>query len=153
MEPLLTLKPSRRNYLLFLAGFVFTLITMTSLVSIFLFGDVLRGISVTSGSTIGLLLGGLLLWVYDEIKMFERWTVTLTENALILPKLSPTRKVYLLAGLDRSRTTVYNSEKNLRNRIRYTFWLVNGETFMIGKLFYGRSKINTLLEKIGLPEV
>jgi hypothetical protein len=62
------------------------------------------------------------------------------------------KKIYLLNGLDKQRTIAYNSENNLRNRIRYTFWLITGEKVMIGKSFYGSAQVYALLEKIGLPK-
>jgi len=151
MEPLLTLKPPRRNYLLSHSVFVLCIITLTSFVSIFLYRDDLRGFPGTIGSNIGFMLGGLLLWAVDERKKFERFAITLTENALIMPKGYSDRSIYLLNGLDKQRTIAYNSENNLRNRIRYTFWLATGEKVMIEKLFYGTTQVNTLLEKMDLP--
>ena len=152
MQPLLTLKPSRCNYLLSQTVFVLFIMTLTSLVSIFIDRDTLRGFSGMTGSISGFLLGGLLLWAYDERKRFERLTVTLTENALIIPGAWFKKNVYLLNGLDKQRTITYNSENNLRNRVRYTFWLVTGERVMIGKSFYGTVQVNALLEKMGLPK-
>lgn len=152
MQSLLTLKPPRRNYLLSHTVFVLIIMILTSLVSIFVYRDDLRGFSGTIANSIGFILGGLLLWAYDERKKFERLTVTLTENALIMPETWFKKKIYLLNGLDKQRTIAYNSENNLRNRIRYTFWLITGEKVMIGKSFYGTAQVNTLLEKIGLPK-
>ncbi|MBI5295813.1 MAG: hypothetical protein HY869_10080 [Chloroflexi bacterium] len=152
MQPLLTLKPSRRNYLLSQTVFVLFIMALTSLVSIFIDRDALRGFSGMTGSISGFLLGGLLLWAYDERKMFERFTVTLTENALIMPGAWFKKNVYLLNGLDKQRTITYNSENNLRNRVRYTFWLVMGERVVIGKSFYGIAQVNALLEKMDLPK-
>ena len=153
MQPLLTITPPRLNYLRSHVVFVLILMILTSLVSIFLYRDYLRGFSGTAGIISGFLLGGLLLWAYDEAKMFERWSIILTENALIVPQGWLKKKIYLLNGLDKPRTIAYNSENNLSNRNRYTFWLVSGESIVIGKSFYGKPKINSLLEKVGLPKI
>jgi len=152
MQPLLNIKPSRRNYLLSLTVFVLMLMTLTSLVGIFLYRDYLHGFPLTEGTVTGLLLGGLLLWVYDDRTRFERLTITLTENTIIVPGAFK-EKTYLLAGLDKHRTLTYNSENNLRNRILYTFWLVDGDSMTITKTLYGRTQMNALLEKIGLPKI
>jgi len=150
MQPLLTLKPPRCNYLLSHAVFVLIIMTLTSIVNIFVYRDYLREFSGTIASSIGFILGGLLLWAFDERNKFERFAVILTDNALIMPKGASNRRIYLLNGLDKQRTIAYNSENNLRNRIRYTFWLVTGEKIMIGKSFYGTAQVIALLEKIGI---
>ena len=151
MQALLTIKPSRGNYLLFTTLFVLTIATLSSLVSIFVFRDNLDGFPGTRGIYTGALIGILLMWLYDERTRFERLAVTVTENSIIVPAAWFQRKTIGLSVLDKQRTLVYNSDENLRNRFQYTFWLINGEIVVIGKSFYGKSQVNTLLEKVGLP--
>jgi len=121
-------------------------------VSIFLYRDDLQGFSAMTGAITGFLLGGFIIWKYDEIMKFERWSIILTENAILVPEARFKKKTFLLAGLDKQRTLAYNSESKLRNRIRYTIWSINGESIVIGKSFYGRSQVYTLLEEIGLSK-
>jgi hypothetical protein len=152
MQPLLKIKPPRLSYLLSLTVFALGIGALTSLVSIVLYRDDLHDFSASRGVITGLLLGVMLMWIYDEIKKFERWSVELTENSIIVPEVWFKRKAFLLSELDKHRTQAYNSEKNLRNRTRYTFWAINGTFIVIGKSFYGKSQINSLLEKIGLEK-
>ena len=130
-----------------------TIVILTLLVGIVLFNDNSTGRAANKGTAVGFLLGGILIWVYDEIMKFERWSVILTEHAIMVPASWFQKKEFLLAELDKQRTLVYNSENNLRNRFRYTFWSTNGDCVVIGKSFYGKSQVNALLEKLGLPKI
>jgi hypothetical protein len=151
MQDLLTIKPPRRNYLFSMTLFVLTIATLSSLVSIFVFRDDLHRFSGTKGVFTSSLIGILLLWFYDEKTQFDRSALVLTENSITVPAPWFRRRIIGLSVLDKQRTLIYNSENNLRNRIQYTFWLINGESIALGKSFYGKSQVNTLLEKIGLP--
>jgi hypothetical protein len=152
MQPLLKLKPPRFNYFVLFGIFVVAIGLLSSAVSILFNRSNLLGFSVATGMITGTLLGLIIMWVYDEIKKYERWSIVLTEDSIIVPDTGFKRKSFFLSELDRPRTLAYNSERNLRNRIRYTFWSTNGASVALGILFYGRSQVNTLLEKIGLSE-
>jgi hypothetical protein len=115
------------------------------------FRDNQQGFTATRGVFTGAVLGILVLWIYDERTNFERLTVTLTENSITVPATWFQRRVVSLSILDKARTRAYNSDNNIRNRFQYTFWLINGESIVIGKAFYGKSQVNTLLEKVDLP--
>ena len=152
MQPLLHLKPSRLNYLMSLTVFALSIGILTSLVSIIVYKDYLRGFSVTGGIFSGFGLGVLLMWGYDEIKKYERWSVVLTENSIIVPEAWSKKKTFLLSELDKQRTLAYTFEKNFRNRTRYTLWSINGDSIVLGKSFYGSSQIDALLERIDLSK-
>lgn len=145
---LLKIKHPRLNYLLYLITFAAFLATLFSLSSIVMFRD----FHVSGGYFTGALTGVLLMWIYDEINKFERWSVELSANSIIVPQSWFKRKIFLLSELDKHRTQAYNFENSLRNRTRYTFWSINGTYIVIGKQFYGKSQINSLLEKIGLQK-
>src|SRR5687768_1408672 len=135
MQPLLAIKPSRRSYFIYTTLFVLTIATLSSLVSIFVFRDDLREFAATKGMFTGSLIAILLPWIYHEITQFERLAVVLTENSITVPAAWLQRRTVGLSVLDKQRTLVYNSESKLRNRIQYTFWLINGESIVIGKSF------------------
>ena len=150
MQYPIEIKPPRPNYLLSHLGFMLIAFLLTSVVSIGLFRDHLNGFVAIRGAAIGFLLGGLLLWGYDEITKFKRFTVIVTESHIEIPFLRHGKIILSQDRVDKPRTLAYNSGQNLVNRIRYTLWFSNGDRTSLSKLFFSPSQINSILEGLGL---
>ncbi len=148
MQNRLEIKPRRLNHLLQTLAFALILGALTSFVSIVVFRDNLKGFSASLGEITGFLFGALLLWAYDDLTKYKRLVIRLTDKAVVFPGAWFTTSSLPLAELDTTRTLIYNSENNFRNRSRYTFWSKDGNPFAIGKYLYGQVQVNTLLKEI-----
>ena len=152
MQTLLKLKPPKLHYLIFNALVGLAVVLLSSVIEVIVIEDVLSVLRMSVGGIIGFLLAVLLIWIYDKKTGFERWSVVLTRDSIAVPEVWFQKKTMLLSHVDEQRTLVYNSENNLRNQIGYTIWSIDGDFIVIRKLLYGRSQVNALLEKIGLPK-
>jgi hypothetical protein len=141
------LKPAKRNYLLNLFGFFFILSTLSSLFSIIVLKQTYP---LYIGPIIGYLLGGLLLWAYDEKTKYKNWAIVINENNVEIPIPYQGSKIRILSPeiLDKARTLSHNSKHDLNTKLGYTFWLINGESTSIPKRLYSSSQIKLVLEKL-----
>ena len=156
MEYPIIVKPQKRNYLLFHIGFVWV-VSILTFFGFIVFSAVYSPSSRPNiGPTIGYWLGGLLLWVYDEITGYKRFAIIISKNSVQIPapitRSGP--KVFVLSPdiIDKARTRSHNSKPGLNNKLGYTFWVVNGESITIAKLWYSSSQIKLVLDELELTQ-
>ena len=157
MQYPMVFKPLRRNYLLYLAGlsliFVVGVILLRALVGFILLKAPLGSGLIWGGVgyLVASLVGFLLCWFYDERTKFKRFSIVLTETniSVLIGWLGWDTRTLPLTAIDRDRTLLHNSKRNLSNLVYYTFWSISGYSISINKLMLGSSQTKELLERTG----
>jgi hypothetical protein len=144
----LELRPPRFNYLLNLLAFSLLVLVFTASFSIAVFRDDMRGFTLTRAAIIGFVLGGFLLWAYDEFTGYKRFALIIGRGQIKVP-FTEGGKMIAADQLDRARTLSYNASAHPLNQLRYTIWLISGERVTINKLLYGQSQLGAVLEELG----
>ena len=144
MQYPILIKPQRHKYLL---GCV-SCATMGSIGMLLSASLIYKDVSLAYGGIIGLWLAFLIFGSYDAFTKFRRHTLIVTEDCVQIPTRNGMR--FLSPQfLDKARTLAYMPKKNLDNWQSYSFWLVNGEKYQIGKLLYTAADLKIVLEKLG----